>query len=157
MQKHAKFRLNLGLRLVSTMLLSSLLAVPQLASMAYAQSTPPVAMIGATANAANTSVVVAQVEARTPSAVVAQSAAPAVSAQSQISQINQAAPAPSNRVGDATTYLLALQAGGQVASRNVHPVTSDVAQRTYQRYLESFTHKIPAFSNSNIQGSGGSR
>lgn len=129
MQKHSRNRLNPGRRLAAAVLLNSLLAAPQLASITYAQSAP----------------------------VVAQSTTPAASAQSPIGQINQAAPPPSNRVGDATTYLLALQAGGQAASRNIHPVTSDVAQRTYQRYLESFTHKIPAYSNSNIQGSGGSR
>ncbi|WP_120971794.1 DUF3613 domain-containing protein [Comamonas sp. lk] len=136
MQKQSTFRANLGSRLASVALLSSLLAVPQLASVAYAQSVPPV-------------------EAKTASAALAQS--PVSQASAQISQINQAAPPPTNRVGDATTYLMALQAGGQAASRNIHPVTSDVAQRSYQRYLESFTHKIPAYSNSNIQGSGGSR
>ena len=69
------------------------------------------------------------------------------------------APKTSPRVGDATTHLLALQASGQAASRNSHPVTSDVAQRTYQRYLESFTHKIPQETDSMVQGgkSGGGR
>lgn len=59
-------------------------------------------------------------------------------------------PSASNRVGDATSYLLALQASGQYASRNAYPVTSDVAQRTYQRYLESFTYKIPESSETQV-------
>lgn len=59
-------------------------------------------------------------------------------------------PPASNRVGDATSYLLALQASGQYASRNAYPVTSDVAQRTYQRYLESFTYKIPESSETQV-------
>lgn len=67
-------------------------------------------------------------------------------------------PPATNRVGDSTNYLLALQASGQYASRNAHPVTSDVAQRTYQRYLESFTHKIPESSETQVSSkSGGSR
>ena len=67
-------------------------------------------------------------------------------------------PPATNRVGDSTNYLLALQASGQYASRNAHPVTSDVAQRTYQRYLESFTHKIPESSETQVSSkTGGSR
>ena len=67
-------------------------------------------------------------------------------------------PPASNRVGDATSYLLALQASGQYASRNAYPVTSDVAQRSYQRYLESFTHKIPQSMEAQVSSkTGGSR
>lgn len=67
-------------------------------------------------------------------------------------------PVATNRGGDATTHLLKLQAEGQYASRNAYPVTSDVAQRTYQRYLESFTHKIPESSETQVgNNSGGSR
>lgn len=67
-------------------------------------------------------------------------------------------PVATNRGGDATTHLLRLQAEGQYASRNAYPVTSDVAQRTYQRYLESFTHKIPESSETQVGNkSGGSR
>ena len=67
-------------------------------------------------------------------------------------------PVETNRGGDATTHLLKLQAEGQYASRNAYPVTSDVAQRTYQRYLESFTHKSPESSETQVGNkSGGSR
>lgn len=87
-------------------------------------------------------------------------AMPAATAQAAVTQTP--APAPgnasltppaSNRVGEATSYLLALQAGGQYASRNAYPVTSDVAQRSYQRYLESFTHKIPESSETQVGSS----
>ena len=61
-------------------------------------------------------------------------------------------------MGEATSYLLALQASGQYASRNAYPVTSDVAQRSYQRYLESFTHKIPQSMEAQVSSkTGGSR
>ena len=58
-------------------------------------------------------------------------------------------------MGDATSNLLALQAQGQYASRNAYPVTSDVAQRTYQRYLESFTHKIPENTDTQVGSKAG--
>ena len=90
-------------------------------------------------------------------------AMPAATAQAAVTQT----PAPGNasltppassRVGDATSYLLALQASGQYASRNAYPVTSDVAQRSYQRYLESFTHKIPQSMEAQVSSkTGGSR
>ncbi|WP_057093864.1 DUF3613 domain-containing protein [Comamonas thiooxydans] len=90
-------------------------------------------------------------------------AMPAATAQAAVTQT----PAPGNasltppassRVGDATSYLLALQVSGQYASRNAYPVTSDVAQRTYQRYLESFTHKIPENTETQVSSkTGGSR
>lgn len=67
-------------------------------------------------------------------------------------------PPATNRVGDATNYLLKLQADGQYASLNAYPVTSDVAQRSYTRYLESFTHKIPESAASQVGSkSGGSK
>ncbi|MEX8194005.1 DUF3613 domain-containing protein [Comamonas guangdongensis] len=99
-----------------------------------------------------------------PQPVRAQAAADApapAAAQSAVIQVPAAAqaatPGPGNRVGDATSYLLALQAGGQAASRNAYPVTSDVAQRSYQRYLESFTHKIPASSDALLGPKSGGR
>lgn len=76
--------------------------------------------------------------------------------QSQAPSNTSLNPPATNRVGDATSYLLALQAGGQYASRNAYPVTSDVAQRTYARYLESFTHKIPESSDSQVGSKSGS-
>ena len=91
----------------------------------------------------------------TPAATVA---AQAAVTQSQAPSNTSLNPPATNRVGDATSYLLALQAGGQYASRNAYPVTSDVAQRTYARYLESFTHKIPESSDSQVGSkSGGSK
>ena len=91
----------------------------------------------------------------TPAATVA---AQAAVTQSQAPSNTSLNPPATNRVGDATSYLLALQAGGQYASRNAYPVTSDVAQRTYARYLESFTHKIPESSDSQVgSNSGGSK
>ena len=89
--------------------------------------------------------------------------APTVPAQAAVTQTPapgnaSLTPPASNRVGDATSYLLALQASGQYASRNAYPVTSDVAQRSYQRYLESFTHKIPESTETQVGSkTGGSR
>ncbi|MEB5963188.1 DUF3613 domain-containing protein [Comamonas testosteroni] len=89
--------------------------------------------------------------------------APAATAQAVVTQTPapgnaSLTPPASNRVGDATSYLLALQASGQYASRNAYPVTSDVAQRSYQRYLESFTHKIPESAEAQVGSkTGGSR
>lgn len=82
-------------------------------------------------------------------------AVPALAAVTQVPSNTSLNPPATNRVGDATSYLLALQAGGQYASRNAYPVTSDVAQRTYARYLESFTHKIPESSDSQVGSSSG--
>ncbi|PIG07271.1 DUF3613 domain-containing protein [Comamonas sp. 26] len=90
----------------------------------------------------------------------APAAAPAVPALAAVTQVPSSTslnPPATNRVGDATSYLLALQAGGHYASRNAYPVTSDVAQRTYARYLESFTHKIPESSDSQVGSSSGGR
>lgn len=90
-------------------------------------------------------------------------AMPAATAQAAVTQTPapgnaSLTPPASNRVGDATSYLLALQASGQYASRNSYPMTSDVALRTYQRYLESFTHKIPESSETQVGNqSGGGR
>ena len=90
-------------------------------------------------------------------------AMPAATAQAAVTQTPapgnaSLTPPASNRVGDATSYLLALQASGQYASRNAYPVTSDVAQRSYQRYLESFTHKIPESAETQVGSkTGGSR
>ncbi len=85
-------------------------------------------------------------------------AMPAATAQAAVTQTPapgnaSLTPPASNRVGDATSHLLALQASGQYASRNAYPVTSDVAQRTYQRYLESFTYKIPESSETQVGSS----
>ena len=92
------------------------------------------------------------------SATPAPAAAPTTAAQSAVTQSpsnTSLNPPATSRVGDATNYLLALQASGQYASRNSYPVTSDVAQRTYTRYLESFTHKIPESSDSQVGSKSG--
>ena len=92
------------------------------------------------------------------SATAASAAAKAAVTQTPAPSNASLTPVATNRGGDATTHLLKLQAEGQYASRNAYPVTSDVAQRTYQRYLESFTHKIPESSETQVgNNSGGSR
>lgn len=56
-------------------------------------------------------------------------------------------------VGETTQNVLAMQAEGtnSVAPR---PMLKEVAQRTYERYLKSFTHPIPArFERRNFSGS----
>ena len=91
-------------------------------------------------------------------APVAATTAQAAVTQTQAPSQPTLTPPATNRVGDAASYLLALQASGQYASRNSYPVTSDVAHRTYQRYLESFTHKIPESTETQVGSkSGGSR
>ena len=57
----------------------------------------------------------------------------AASAQSQDTQ----------RIGEQTRAWLDLQAGGTQASAAERPVTGELAERVYQRYLDSFTHPIP--------------
>lgn len=94
----------------------------------------------------------------TSTATAASAAAKAAVTQTPAPSNASLTPVATNRGGDATTHLLKLQAEGQYASRNAYPVTSDVAQRTYQRYLESFTHKIPESSETQVGNkSGGSR
>lgn len=94
----------------------------------------------------------------TSTASAVSAAAKAAVTQTAVPSNASLTPVATNRGGDATTHLLKLQAEGQYASRNAYPVTSDVAQRTYQRYLESFTHKIPESSETQVgNNSGGSR
>lgn len=59
-------------------------------------------------------------------------------------------------VGDATRDLLTLQREGRAASPTPRPIAGDVADLSYQRYLKSFTHPIPADFKSSI-GQQGSR
>ena len=123
-------------------LLAATLVLPGLVSVALAQSS---AVSGGVNNAS------------APKSVAAADAKAAVT-QTQSPAAATLTPRASNQVGDATSNLLALQAQGQYASRNAYPVTSDVAQRTYARYLESFTHKIPESSDSQVGSkSGGSK
>jgi len=46
-------------------------------------------------------------------------------------------------VGAATTSLLALQASGRVATLVAQPISGEVANRSYTRYLKSFEFPIP--------------
>lgn len=114
----------------------------------------------AMAQAGNTGVGTGVSNMSAPRSPVSAPTAPAQAAVTQTPAPGNASltPPASNRVGDATSYLLALQASGQYASRNAYPVTSDVAQRSYQRYLESFTHKIPESTETQVGSkTGGSR
>ena len=120
-------------------LLAATLVLPGLVSVALAQSS---AVSGGVSNAS------------APKSVAAADAKAAVT-QTQSPASATLTPRASNQVGDATSNLLALQAQGQYASRNAYPVTSDVAQRTYQRYLESFTHKIPENTDTQVGNKAG--
>ena len=120
-------------------LLAATLALPCIVSVALAQSS---AVSGGVNNAS------------APKSVAAADAKAAVT-QTQVPTAATLTPRATNQVGDATSNLLALQAQGQYASRNAYPVTSDVAQRTYQRYLESFTHKIPENTDTQVGNKAG--
>lgn len=54
-------------------------------------------------------------------------------------------------IGDATHDLLALQREGQRASSTRRPIPGDVANLSYERYLKSFTHEIPADFKSSVK------
>lgn len=53
-------------------------------------------------------------------------------------------PAGDAERGEATRFWLQLQRSGQEASTTERPMPGEVAERVYQRYLESFTHPIPS-------------
>ena len=70
---------------------------------------------------------------------------------------NQAADTPRPPVGEATQGLLALQRAGSAASVTPRPVAGDVAQLSYQRYLDSFDgtkHPIPTQFGTTVKASG---
>jgi len=67
--------------------------------------------------------------------------------------VSQADDDASSRVGSATTALLAMQREGQ-HSTNRLPMLGDEATAAYTRYLDSFTHKIPAFFSSSVTSGG---
>ncbi|MCW3479231.1 DUF3613 domain-containing protein [Neisseriaceae bacterium JH1-16] len=58
-----------------------------------------------------------------------------------------------SQVGSATSALLVLQREG-TASRNRLPMLGDEATAAYTRYLDSFTHKIPAYFSSSVTSGG---
>ena len=120
-------------------LLAATLVLPGLVSVALAQSS---AVSGGVNNAS-------------AAKSVAAADAKAAVTQTQVPTAATLTPRATNQVGDATSNLLALQAQGQYTSRNAYPVTSDVAQRTYQRYLESFTHKIPENTDTQVGNKAG--
>ncbi len=62
--------------------------------------------------------------------------------------------APS-QIGDSTRSLLALQSSGKVAAP-VHPMLGDEATAAYARYINSFSHPIPAQFGSSVGDIGGS-
>lgn len=51
---------------------------------------------------------------------------------------------PATQVGDTTRALLRLQASGERAGAPL-PILGDQASASYKRYLDSFTHPIPAY------------
>jgi hypothetical protein len=72
-------------------------------------------------------------------------------------QSAEIAEAPDNggayQIGSATSTLLTLQREG-TASRNRLPMLGDEATAAYARYLDSFTHKIPAYFSSSVTSGG---
>ena len=64
------------------------------------------------------------------------------------------AKAPVRASGEATRRLLQAQAQGESASTHQYPMSGDVAQKTYERYVNSFSHPIPEQSASTIAKSG---
>jgi hypothetical protein len=54
-----------------------------------------------------------------------------------------AADSPEEKVGTQTRSLLEVQRSGQAASDTERPMSGEVARRTHQRYVESFSQPIP--------------
>jgi hypothetical protein len=50
---------------------------------------------------------------------------------------------PETVVGEQTRSVLELQRSGQVASDTPRPSSGEVARRTHQRYVESFSQPVP--------------
>lgn len=60
------------------------------------------------------------------------------------------------RVGDDTRAWLDLQAGGNAADGAARPMPGEVADKVYQRYVDSFENRIPdEFSRESFVSSGG--
>lgn len=57
------------------------------------------------------------------------------------------------QVGDATQDLLAWQRSGEIASTTPRPITGNVANRSYERYLKSFEFPIPERMTSSVKSS----
>lgn len=56
------------------------------------------------------------------------------------------------KVGEATHRLLALQASGVAASDKQYPMPVAVAEKVYQRYVDSFSHPIAEKTGSALEG-----
>ncbi|RYZ08769.1 MAG: DUF3613 domain-containing protein [Comamonadaceae bacterium] len=77
---------------------------------------------------------------------------PAVAdAEPAASRLNPPPPGSLLPVGEATRGLLALQSDGQAASTTPRPLSGELASRSYQRYLKSFDHPIPASFGATIK------
>ena len=61
---------------------------------------------------------------------------------------------PRMLVGDATRSLLQRQAEGSSASTQHHPLSGTVAQKIYERYVNSFKHPIPEHSAASVPKAG---
>lgn len=62
-----------------------------------------------------------------------------------------ASSAPATRVGDATHSLLQRQREGRDASAVPRPVDGPVAERSHQRYLQTFDQPVPAWFGSRLE------
>lgn len=85
------------------------------------------------------------------STCVAAQTAPAANTSNAQQHATAAVHSKPAQVGDATRKLMELQASGVLASEKQYPVSVDVAERIYQRYLESFSHPIAEKSNSTLK------
>lgn len=67
-----------------------------------------------------------------------------------------AAPAAEPPVGKETREWLELQQSGNAASTESRPMTGEVADEVYKRYVDSFSHPIPEkFSRESFNSAGG--
>lgn len=84
---------------------------------------------------------------------------PALALLSALAAAQTDAPPPrAPQVGEATQALLAQQRAGTQASATPRPIPGEVAGRSYQRYLKSFEHEIPASFKSSVgDGPSGNR
>lgn len=74
-----------------------------------------------------------------------------------LAQAQDAAPAAPAQPGDETRAWLQLQASGAAAVPEAAPMSGEVADKVYQRYLKSFDHPIPEhFRREGFASGGGS-
>lgn len=65
--------------------------------------------------------------------------------------VEQSVLLPQPKIGEATHKLLELQGRGVLASERQHPMPAAVAEKIYQRYVNSFTHPIPEKLGSTLE------